>query len=123
MAQAARIHEPVCQLTSPQEGGGRVNDLGSVFLGYSRNTTGNIPQRKDYLSIVADEVHPVKASVLIQMVAFSRTMHSVRIHHWFQEHDSEFQLLQWPAQSHDLNQAFLERIIPQAFLERIGISI
>jgi hypothetical protein len=52
------------------------------------NTTG-------YLNIIANQVHPLDF--------FQQDYATRLVQEWFQEHDSEFSLLQWPDESPDLN--------------------
>ena len=61
-----------------------------------------------YLNIIANQVHPFMAAVYQSANGFLQQdnvpchMNGIA-HEWFHEHDSEFSLLQWPAQSPHLN--------------------
>ena len=61
-----------------------------------------------YLNIIANQVHPFMVAVCPSVNGFLQQddapCHKARIvHEWFHKHDSEFYVLQWPAQSPDLN--------------------
>ncbi len=62
----------------------------------------------DYLSIVADHVHPFMTTVYHLLMYFQQDNEPCHkdqiISDWFLEHDNEFTLLKWPPQSPDLNQ-------------------
>ena len=63
---------------------------------------------KRYLNIIANQVHLFMAAVYPYTSGFlqqdNAPCHKDRIvQEWFHEHDGEFSLLQWPAQSPDLN--------------------
>ncbi len=62
----------------------------------------------DYLSIVADHVHPFMTTVYTSsdgyFQQYNAPCHKAQIiSDWFLEHDNEFILLKWPPQSPDLN--------------------
>ncbi|KAK0133438.1 Transposable element Tcb2 transposase [Merluccius polli] len=62
----------------------------------------------DYLSIVADHVHPFMTTVYPSSDGYfqqdNAPCHKARIiSDWFLEHDNEFTVLKWPPQSPDLN--------------------
>ncbi|KAK0143182.1 Transposable element Tcb2 transposase [Merluccius polli] len=62
----------------------------------------------DYLSIVADHVHPFMTTVYPSSDGYfqqdNAPCHKARIiSDWFLEHDNEFTVLKWPSQSPDLN--------------------
>ncbi len=62
----------------------------------------------DYLSIVADHVHPFMTTVYPSSDGYfqqdNAACHKAQIiSEWFLEHDNEFTLLKWPPQSPDLN--------------------
>ncbi|KAK0151045.1 Cell death regulator Aven [Merluccius polli] len=62
----------------------------------------------DYLSIVADHVHPFMTTVYPSSDGYfqqdNAPCHKARIiSDWFLEHDNEFTVLKWPPQSSDLN--------------------
>ncbi len=62
----------------------------------------------DYLSIVADHVHPFMTTVYPSSDVYfqqdNAPCHKAQIiSDWFLEHDNEFTLLKWPPQSPDLN--------------------
>ena len=61
-----------------------------------------------YLNIIANQVHPFMEAVHQSANGFLQQdnlpCHKTGIvHEWFHKHDSEFSLLQWPAESPDLN--------------------
>ncbi len=61
-----------------------------------------------YLSIVADNVHPLMTTVYPSSDGYfqqdNSPCHKAQIiSDWFLEHDNEFTLLKWPPQSPDLN--------------------
>nr|KAF6360073.1 hypothetical protein mMyoMyo1_011031 [Myotis myotis] len=61
-----------------------------------------------YLSIVADQVHPIMLMVYPNGDGFfqqdNAPCHGARIvQEWFQEHEGDITLLRWPPQSPDLN--------------------
>nr|KAF6378802.1 hypothetical protein mMyoMyo1_009705 [Myotis myotis] len=60
-----------------------------------------------YLSIIADQVHPIMLMAYPNGDGFFQDnvpCHGARIvQEWFQEHEGDFTLLRWPPQSPDLN--------------------
>ncbi len=72
----------------------------SVLIEHCLNAT-------DYLSIVADHVHPFMTTVYPSSDGYfqqdNAACHKAQIiSDWFLEHDNEFTLLRWPPQSPDL---------------------
>ena len=62
----------------------------------------------DYLSIVVDHVHPFMATMYRSSNGYfqqdNAPFHKAKvISNWFHEHENEFNVLQWPSQSPDLN--------------------
>ncbi|KAK0141886.1 Transposable element Tcb2 transposase [Merluccius polli] len=84
---------------------------GGLAIGH----TGQLPvpiehrvKATDYLSIVADHVHPFMTTVYPSSDGYfqqdNAPCHKARIiSDWFLEHDNEFTVLKWPPQSPDLN--------------------
>ncbi len=109
----AALHEsmdPSCLVSTVQAGGGGVIVWGIfswhifgplVPIEHHLNTT-------DYLSIVADHVHPFMTTVYSSSDVYfqqdNAPCHKAQIiSDWFLEHDNEFTLLKWPPQAPDLN--------------------
>ncbi len=100
-----------CLVSMDQAGGGGVMVWG-IFSWHTLCPLVLIEHRlkaTDYLSIVADHVHPFMTTVHPSSDATSsRIMHHVTKlkssqTEMFLEHDNEFTLLKWPPQSPDLN--------------------
>ncbi len=101
--------DPSCLVSTVQAGGGGL----IVFRTFSWHTLGPLVliehrlNATDYLSIVADHVHPFMTAVYPSSYATSsRIMHHVtklKFSDWFIKHDNELTLLKWPPQSPDLN--------------------
>nr|KAF6310702.1 hypothetical protein mMyoMyo1_008760 [Myotis myotis] len=101
---------PTCMNTTLQAIGGSVmvwgmfswHDLGSlIHVEQHLNST-------TYLSIIADQVHPIMLMVYPNGDGFfqqdNAPCHGARIvQECFQEHEGDFTLLRWPPQSPDLN--------------------
>uniref|UniRef100_A0A8C5M1K7 Transposase n=1 Tax=Leptobrachium leishanense TaxID=445787 RepID=A0A8C5M1K7_9ANUR len=93
---------PTCMSTTLQAGGGSFMVWGPLIcVEQPLNST-------TYQSIVADKVHPIMLVYLNGDGFFQQdnapSCHGARIvQEWFQEHEGEFTLLQWPPESPDLN--------------------
>ena len=63
--------------------------------------------RATYLNIVADHIHPLTATVFPGSGLFQQDrvpwLTAKMVQEWFKEHDKEFRVLTWPANSPDLN--------------------
>lgn len=102
--------DPNCIATTLQAGGGNVMVWG-MFSWYCMGPLIPVPQRlnaQGYLSIIADQVHPFMSMVYSGGDGYfqqdNAPCHKAGIVlRWFEEHDGEFNLLRWPAQSPDLN--------------------
>lgn len=102
--------DPSCQMTTLQAGGG-----GTMVWGmFSWSTLGPLISlditlnSTAYLNIVADHVHSFMATMFPSgdghFQQDNAPCHRARtVTNWFEEHQSEFSLLPWPAQSPDLN--------------------
>ena len=103
------MHPSWC-VSTLQAGGGGVMVWG-VFSWDTLCPLIKVEQRLNatgYLNIFANQVHPFMAAMYPSANGFlqqnNSPCHKIRIdQEWFHEHDSEFSLLQWPAQSPDLN--------------------
>lgn len=102
--------DPSCQMTTLQAGGGGI----MVWGMFSWSTLGPLISVEtslnstEYLRIVADHVHPFMAVMFPDGDGYfqqdNAPCHRARtVSQWFEEHESEFNLLPWPAQSPDLN--------------------
>ncbi len=70
----------------------------------------------DYLSIVADHVHPFMTTVYSSSDGYFQQDNAPRhkaqiISDWFLEHDNEFTLFKWPPQSPDLNPKHIWNVV------------
>ena len=102
--------QPIPYVIKVQAGGGGV----MVWGMFSWHTLGLlIPinhhlNATAYLSIVADHVHPFMATMYPSSNGYfqhdNAPCHKAKVvSNWFHEHDNEFNVLQWPSQSPDLN--------------------
>ncbi len=102
--------DPSCLVSTVQAGGGGL----IVFRTFSWHTLGPLVliehrlNATDYLSIVADHVHPFMTAVYPSSNSYfqqnNAPCHKAQIlSDWFIKHDNEFTLLKWPPQSPDLN--------------------
>ena len=102
--------DPTCLVPTHQAGGG-----GSMVWGmFSWHTLGtlllinNRLNATAYLSIVADHVHPFMATMYPSSNGYFQHDNAPCpkakvISNWFHKHDNEYNVLQWPSQSPDLN--------------------
>ncbi len=98
---------PSCLVSTVQAGGDGVMVRG-IFTWHTLGSLVPIEHRlntTDYLSIVADHVHPFMTTVSDGCFQQDNApCHKAQIiSDWFLEHDNEFTLLKWPPQSPDLN--------------------
>lgn len=102
--------DPTCIATTLQAGGGNVMVWG-MFSWYGMGPLIRVDKRlnaQGYLSIIADQVHPIM--LMMYPATDGVFQHDNAPSHragivdrWFEEHDSDFSVLSWPAQSPDLN--------------------
>nr|KAF6369233.1 hypothetical protein mMyoMyo1_010611 [Myotis myotis] len=101
---------PTCMSTTLQAGGGSVMVWG-MFSWHDLGLLIHVEQRltsTTYLSIVADQVHPIMLMAYPNGDGFfqqdNAPCHGAGIvQEWLQEHQGDFTLLRWPPQSPNLN--------------------
>nr|KAF6360105.1 hypothetical protein mMyoMyo1_011063 [Myotis myotis] len=101
---------PTCISTTLQAGGGSVMVWG-MFSWHDLGPLIHVEQRPNsttYLSIIADQVHPIMLMAYPNGDGFFQQDNALchgahNVQEWFQEHEGDFTLLRWPPQSPDLN--------------------
>ncbi len=100
--------DPSCLVSMVQAAGGVM--VWGIFSWHTVGPLVSIEHRlnaTDYLSIVADHIHPFMNTVHHLLMYFQQdnaACHKAQIiSDWFLEHDNEFTLLKCPPQSPDLN--------------------